>query len=141
MKVKPKSGQAFTVPAGIGAGVAAAMGITQVMAAVFAWLIASGKLGEQFVGYGSLITMLAAAAAGAAVAICTVKEKLAITSLATGLVYYLLLIAINAMFFEGRYQAMGVTALVIAGGCLCVYLAAIGKGKRKKHVNRKGRSW
>lgn len=138
---KQKAGQALSVPAGIGAGVATAIAITLILAAIISWLISVEKLGEQFIGYGSLITLLVSSSAGSAVAIHAVKQKLAITSVLTGLIYYIILLSVTALFFEGQYQAMGVTLLVIAAGSIGVYLASLRGGKSKKHVNRKIRSW
>lgn len=59
--------------------------------------------------------------------------------LAAGVLYDLVLLGCNALFFDGRYQNLGINALVILGGCGAAALLGLGKGERRKkgHPSRR----
>jgi hypothetical protein len=63
-----------------------------------------------------MIVILLSAALGAFVAQQLVKHRKIVVCLASGAVYYVLLMATTALFFGGQYQGMGVTfGMVLAG--------------------------
>lgn len=131
--------KAKSIPAGLVLGVAAAMAVTGVGSAAAAWMILRGFLQETAAGYCAMVILLLSSAVGAALAAGTIQRLRAQMCLAAGGGYYLCLLAVTAAFFGGRYEGMGVTALmVLCGTVLVILLAPGGKNRagcrrRKKH--------
>ena len=135
------SGTATSVPAGLAIGAGISMGITILLAMIAATMADREILAEQSIGYAAMIILLAASIAGAAIAVGKIKRQKLLVCLASGGIYYLMLLSITALFFGGQYTGMGVTGLVILGGCGTVVLAGMGQGgrqgrKRKKKITR-----
>lgn len=122
------SGKAATLPGGVGIGAVTALGWTLVGSAVLAKLIELEKLPETAVGYGAMVILLTASFLGAVIAYHKVKKHRAQVSLLTGAAYYLTLLAMTALFFDGQYTGMGVTALVILAGSGGAVLLGLQKG-------------
>ena len=84
------------------------------------------------------IVIIGGVAAGAKAA-AKIKRLRTQVCLITGGVYYLILLALTALFFDGRYQSMGVTAIFALVGCGLSALVGIkekkkGNGKMKKRA-------
>lgn len=135
MKLKRK-GTPLGIPAGLGIGAIVALLITLMGAALVAYLIASEKAGEGIIGYASMVIMAAATATGSWIAVSLVKRLRLQMCMMMGGCYYLLLLAMTALLFGGRYEGMGLSALVILAACAVVAFSPISKskisGKRKK---------
>ena len=59
----------------------------------------------------------------------------------SGLVYFVTLLAITALFFGGQYEAVGVTGLLVFGASTAVGLlktqgGKLGSGKKKVRLRR-----
>ena len=132
------TGTAVTMPMGVGIGCGISMILTILGAAVVAKLISAEILKETAVGYGAMMIILTATICGGAVAVNKVKKRILQVSILVGGVYFVLLMAMTALFFGGQYQGMGVTALLILGGSGVVILMA-GRKKKSKGL-RKGRA-
>jgi putative membrane protein (TIGR04086 family) len=116
MAIKKATGRAMSLPAGIGAGGIAGYLLTLILSGLLAWLMHSERIALENIGYGSMIVILLSAALGAFVAQQLVKHRKIVVCLASGAVYYVLLMATTALFFGGQYQGMGVTfGMVLAG--------------------------
>ena len=100
-------------------------------------MIAMEILKENAVGYGAMIIILLSSISGAGIAVNKVKKRMLQVSALVGGLYYMMLLGATALFFGGKYQGMGVTALLILAGCGVVVLIA-GRGKKSKRY-RKGR--
>ena len=125
---KRVSGTAKSMPGGVGLGVAVSMVITVAGAAVLAWLILSERMAQGAVGYGSMVILVLASLAGCLTACGAVRRRRMMVCGITGAGYYLGLLMI-ALLFGGRFQGMGVTALmVLLGGAIAVILGLAGKG-------------
>lgn len=133
------TGTASGIPAGLALGTLAGLGITLLGAALTAWLILRGRIPEDWAGYCAMVILLASSAAGAAVAIGRTKRLRAQMGLATGALYYGCLLAMTALFFGGRYQGMGVTALMVLCGSMLVILLGPGGQNRAGCRKRKKR--
>ena len=130
------TGAAMGIPVGLGLGAAASLLITFAGAALTAWLIVSEKIGEGTAGYAIMVILALASAAGSFVAVHLVKRLRLQVCMLTGGIYYLTLLAMTALLFGGQYQGMGVSAIIILGGCaLIAFLPTKNNGfgmKRKK---------
>lgn len=131
---KKVTGKAVPMAAGLGIGLAVSMALTMIGGAVTANLILTEKIGEGAIGYGAILILLLSSAMGAWLAAVLIKSRWMVVCLGAGGSYYLTLLGITALFFGGQYQGMGVTALVILGGCGAVGLLGLraGNGTRKR---------
>lgn len=136
---KKVSGKAKPIAVGLAIGVLVSLVLTLIGAAVTANLVLSEKFPAESIGYAATVILLIAAAAGAWMAALSVKRRWIMVCLGTGGSYYLTLLAITALFFGGQYQAMGVTALLVLGGCGAVGLLGITKEKKKGRRPKKYR--
>ena len=127
----------MSIPGGLALSAAVSLGVTLILSAVVAKMVDAELMGEGAIGYGSLVTLLTASISGAAFAAMKIKRQRLMVCLLSGLVYYITLLGITALFFGGQYQGMGITALVIAGGCGTVILMGMKQGKGKEIRHRK----
>lgn len=129
------TGRASSMPAGLLFGAAVSMTITLLSAAVLAKLTAAEVIEESRIGYGVMIMLLAASFVGAMGAYFKIKrQRLAVCAL-SGVIYFLMLLCITALFFGGQYEAVGVTGALVLGGSLTAgILGSVPKrgGKRGK---------
>jgi hypothetical protein len=107
----------MSMPAGLAIGTGLSLLITLAGACVTAWLLSSEYIAVEQIGYGSLVTLITASAAGAWIASMLIKHRHLMVCVTTGGLYYASLIMITAVFFGGQYQGMGVTLLAILAGC------------------------
>lgn len=128
-----KQGRTSGMPAGIIAGLIIALLITMLLAGVTAILIAGEKIGEDKALYGSAASLLLGAALGGFCAARVIGEKKMIVSLIHGAVYYVIMLCVTAVFFEGRYENIWITGLLILGASISVGLL----GKQSKKVTYK----
>ena len=139
---KKATGRARSMPAGLAIGAAVSTGITILLCAVGAMLIDREMLGENTIGYIAMVTLLAASYIGGLTAAGAIKHRYAAVCGAAALIYYGILIGMNALFFDGIYRGMGVTALLVGCGCTLSLLTVQRKGrggrakKRYKVPNR-----
>lgn len=135
------TGRAVSMPMGLLMGAAFALIWTVIGAMGVAKLIDSGKLAETSIGYGAMVILLTGAFGAAMVSFCKVKRQRALVCGAAGLIYFLILLSINALFFGGQYAGVGVTALVILAGCGCAILLGLrpekGKGRRPVKIPKR----
>ncbi len=135
------SGRAVSMPRGLTMGALTSMAITLALTALFARLTEAEVIGEGKIGYYVMGMLFAGAFFGAAVASGRIKRQRLMVCLLSGLVYFLMLMSITALFFGGQYEAVGVTAILVAGGSLLPVLSMDpskrgGKGKRRRGHNR-----
>ena len=126
----------MSMPAGLAIGAAISIGWTILWAAVLAKLIDTEALDENAVGYGAMLILLTASFIGALLSGGRIKRQRVLVSMASGGIYYLVLIGITALFFGGQYTGMGVTALLVLAGSTCAMLLAAGErgGKKRKPI-------
>lgn len=130
-------GKASSMPMGLAVGAMISMGITVVLAGILAYFMGKEVMQENAAGVGSVVILLAASALGAMTSFYKIKHRRLMVCLLSGVIYYLLLLACTALFFGGQYQGMGVTGLVILGGCGVVALAGLKGEKRGNHHRKK----
>ena len=127
-----KRGRTSGIPAGIFAGLITAMFITMLLAAVTAVLIAGEKIGEDKALFGSAASLLLGAAFGGICAANVAGERKMIVCLIHGAAYYVTLLCMTAMFFEGRYENIWITGLLILGASVSGLLGMRGRKRPYK---------
>ena len=133
-----KNKKSMGIPAGLALGLLASLIITLSGAGIGAWLIADEIIGEESAAVTAAITQLLSAAMGAVIArLCVGKLRLQVCML-SGSVYYLMLMGITALFFEGSYQGLLLTALMVLIGCS---IAAFFPGKKSQSSHRRKRAY
>lgn len=131
------TGRAMSMPAGLTLGAAVSLALTMIVSAIIAMLAEKEIIPESSIGYGVIVLLLTASAAGAFTANGKIRRRKLLVSLLSGVIYYAILLGITALFFGGQFQGMGVTALlVLAGAALPILLNQQGRGA-VKHKRRK----
>ena len=131
------TGTAVSMPAGVALGCAVSLLITGVGSVLVAKLISEEVLMDTAIGYGAMMILLLASAAGAAIAAAKVKRMRLQVCLLVGVAYYGTLLALTALFFGGQYRGMGVTALLVLAGTGTTIL--LNSREKKTGKYRKGR--
>lgn len=101
-----------------------------------AWLLASEKIGENSDNYLALSILLLSSVAGSLISMRMAQDKHTIVGISVGLVYFLALLGIAAVFFRGSYNGVGESALVIGSGIFSSVLLGIKNRKKPKMVRR-----
>ncbi len=134
IQTKKPTGRSSSVPGGLAAGAAVSMLSTVVIAMILAKLIQSQTLAQERIGYGIMTLLFISSFLGAAVSQGRVKHRRLMVCMLSGLVYFVLLMSMTALFFGGQYSAVGVTACLVFGAAGCAgLLLAGGRGGSSKH--------
>lgn len=131
------TGRAMTLPGGILLGACTSLLWTIAGAAILALLIDKEILAQTAIGYGSMVILLTASLIGSQTAWRKVKHQRVLVCMSAGGMYFLMLLAMTALFFGGQYEAMGVTAGLILAGSGCATFMGAGKGRGHGHRVRK----
>ena len=135
MRVNRKpTGRAVSVPVGLGWGLLTSVVITLTGCLLAAYLINREILSWNYSGYGVMAILLLSAWAGAEVTAGKIKRRKAMMCLGAGTAYFLLLIAMTALFFGGHYSGVGETGLMIFCGSTLGILTGIRKKRRRNTV-------
>ena len=126
------TGTVKTIPVGILIGMSVCLAVTLTGAALMAYFISKENIAMESIGVGSMIILMLASVLGCLTAVKLTRHRRLLVCVITAAGYYLMLLAITAMFFGGEYTGMGVTALTVIGGAaLVVVMGLIGKGQGK----------
>lgn len=125
---KKPTGRASSMPAGLAMGGLCSLAVTFVGASILAKLIDGNTLPESSIGYGIMVILILASFFGAMLAFHKIKRQRAVVCMASGVILYLVLLGMTALFFGGQYSGVGVTALLI----LCGSGLAVLLGLREK---------
>lgn len=122
MAVKRKmSGKGVSIPAGIAIGVVASIAVMLIGALVMAYWVIRETVPMDGIGFGTACILIISSALGAWIATVLSKQKKLLVCGLTALMFYLVLLSVTAVFFDGMFSGMGITALMIligAGGAL-----------------------
>ena len=125
-----------SIPMAMGIGLLTSAIITFVGAMIVAALVASQKLMEEQIPYGAAAVLLTASMIGSCVTAIDFKEKRFWMCMAGGGLYILTLLCITAFFFDGGYQGVWVTCLMILGGSVAAGMLGV---RTKGHKFRGGK--
>ena len=131
------TGRAWSIPAGLAAGWGCSMAVTILLTAAVAYMLSSEKLTIEMTGYGSMITLVAAAATGAQISWRLIRHRRAMVCMLSGVCYFLSLMAITALFFGGQYSGVGVTAILVFGSAGGVTLLGLKENSSSRNHRKK----
>lgn len=130
-------GTATAIPTGLAIGGLINLIVTMAGSAASAYLVLNQRIGDNGIGYATMVILFVSTVLGAWGAYSCIKKQRLQVCLLSAALYYLLLLAITALFFGGQYQGMGVTALVILVSALTVALFPT-KNSIKMKVKKRG---
>ena len=136
MRNRKMKGAAQSMPIALSLGLAVSIAVTLTLSAAIAYLVLNETINESAIGYGVMSTVLTSALFGAMIAASAAKRRRLFVCFVSGVIYYLALLSVTALFFGGQYEGMGVTGLLVFGG---VGTAALIGGKRETNGGRKRR--
>ena len=87
-----------------------------------------------------MVILVLSALCGALMARSKIKRLRLQVCLISGGIYYLMLLGMTMLLFGGRFQGMGVTALMVACGSILAILVGLPKDRGGKSRHRRGRS-
>lgn len=126
---------------GVGGAVAMGVGVCMVIMligiTISAALIVSNRISVASQEYCIMIIALISSFLGAATALKGAEGIKLILSSLIAMVYFLILLAITAVLFEGQYQGIGVTALLIL--CGTTVGSFLGTKDKKRVISRKSK--
>ena len=127
-------GRASSVPGGLIMGAGIGVGTTIMAAAAMALLIHYDKMKWEAVGYGIMVTLLAASFMGSKMTYGKVRRQKLLVCMLTGVAYYGILALMTALLFGGQFAGAGVSALLILAGSGSAALlgSAPGRGGRSE---------
>ena len=131
--LKQQTGRSPSVGKAILSGTSTGAAMAFLGAAVLAKLLDSEVMKMENVGYGILMIHLLAVFLGVKTTLGRAGKQESWAAAATGASYFLLLLAVNALFFQGEFTGMGVTLLLIAAATAGAVLT------EGKHSGKRGR--
>lgn len=96
-------------------GVVISVMVTVLLSAIVSWLIANDKIEMEAMDFSALVVRLLAALIGCAVA--ARGEKGLIKAVIAAIGYLVILVCINALFFDGRFTGILGGVIAVAIGC------------------------
>jgi len=135
MNIRKASGRASSMPAGLACGALVSILATLILTALIAKLLQTGALAQEQVGYAAMILLLIASFSGAITAQGKVKHRRGLVSMLSGMVYFLILVSITALFFGGQYSGFWATGMLVLGGAASAALLSgnrAGKHRKKR---------
>ncbi len=108
----------FAMPVSLGVSCLIAWVITIVFGAIVTFMVSGERVPLDFVDLAAVIILCVSSFVCAMVAGGMIDQKRMIGCVASGAVYYLSLICINLLFFEGCFQGLLGAALTIMGSCV-----------------------
>ena len=135
-----KSGKNWTpkkIPMGIAIGLLGSVVVMLLGCAVLTTLIDRSIINETGMGYVLMLTLLLASVTGSLLSSKLVgHDRLPVCAGSAG-AYFALLLGCNALFFDGQYDGVWATLLLVIAGSMSVCLLAFRGGKRHISGRRK----
>lgn len=128
------SGRGISVPIGIAIGVAICIAAMLIGALVMAYLIMNETIGIDSIGIGTMVITAVSSALGTWLATALTKQKKLLVCGLTAFAFYLVLLSINAVFFDGTFAGMRLTALMILLGAGGILLCGLRKKPGKNRI-------
>lgn len=135
MKKKLSEGS-IGIPGGLAIGAGLSIVITLGGAAIIAALLVSEKIGEGAVDYLSMVIQLLSSVAGAWCSYGIAKKMRLQVCLLSGACYFLILLGMTALLFEGQYTSVWLSALIILAGSTLVAFFPTNNTRKRKFTKR-----
>lgn len=118
-------------------GTGAALAATLLLAAVFACAMEREWIGEKSAGFVASGVLILAAGGGALLTAARYPKRRILVCMGTGSIYFLFLLLGAALFFDGDFSGLPVTAALVCGSAAAAGLLGLGpSGSRKKKYKR-----
>lgn len=132
--MKRNQSKATSVPITIGVGLVLSLIITVLAAVLIAMMVISERMEPGHIYFGSAATMLLASFIGALYVVLMMGEKKLLFSMVTGGAYFLVLVCVSMLFFDGMIANVWQALILVIGGS---FSAGIIKMNSKKTSYRK----
>ena len=132
--MKRNQSKATSVPITIGVGLVLSLIITVLAAVLIAMMVISERMEPGHIYFGSAATMLLASFIGALYVVLIMGEKKLLFSMVTGGAYFLVLVCVSMLFFDGMIANVWQALILVIGGS---FSAGIIKMNSKKTSYRK----
>lgn len=133
------TGRALSMPASFAIGVCTSICITMILSALLAKLISTEKLEWEKVGYGIMTILLIASVVGTKATCLLIKRRKLMCCVVSGVLYWLGLLIITALFYGGQYSGISVSGIIILCGSAIVCLQELKGEKRRNLVSGRGK--
>lgn len=132
--MKRNQSKANSVPITIGVGLVLSLIITVLAAVLIAMMVISERMEPGHIYFGSAATLLLASFIGALYVVLMMGEKKLLFSMVTGGAYFLVLVCVSMLFFDGMIANVWQALILVIGGS---FSAGIIKMNSKKTSYRK----
>ena len=130
-------GKGRTIPGSILLATGSELTLTLILCGVLAKLVDAEVLPEKTIPYSVWGILLISSFAGARISCRKAGHHNLLCCLLHGFAFLACLFSVNALFFEGQYDGVGGTALVVLLGCLLGILSFRKNGQRKKRRKKR----
>lgn len=130
VRMKNQAGRAGKLPLAMVAGWLVGLGSTLLLSSALTQLILSETLLESAAGTGAMMILAVSAAADALVSALMAKSRWLPVCLGAGGMYYLTMLALGMMLFDGAFLGAGTGLIVTVGASAAVGAIALRGGKR-----------
>lgn len=118
-----------SMPVSLATGCVLAWVITIVIGAIVAFLVTGERVSEDFINPASVIALFASSFTCAMIAGGMVGQRRMIVCVISGGIYYISLICVNILFFDGSFRGLLGAALTVMGSCV---IAGLLQTRQKK---------
>lgn len=134
---KPQNGRATSTVRGLMTGLAVELIVTLTAAVILAKTIEKEILAWENIGYAIIPILIFASFIGAYTACQRIKRQKLIVSMLSGLLYWITLLCVTALFYGGKYEAVAVTAAFILAGCSIAFFCVTPRTMQRRSGKRK----
>lgn len=135
------TGTASSIPTGLTSGAIVFAAMTLAGALLTAYLIESEMISWDNCGYAVMIILLFSSWCGTTISTGRIKRQRLLMAIASGGLFFVMLLATTALFFGGQFSGVGETGLLVFCGSMLACFVNLGgktgrKGKKIRLHNR-----
>lgn len=127
------TGRSMSMPAGFAIGTCVSLCMTFFLSIFLAKMVSTERMEWENIGYGIMAILFTTSIIGAKSTCMMIKRQKLVICIVSGVLYWVGLLLITALFFGGQYSGVGVTGAIILCGCGIVCIGEL-KGQRSKKV-------
>ena len=133
VKLTRDRSKATVIPIAVGIGLGVAWILTILGAVVLTFALAGETISMDAMGFGIVVVLFVSTFTGSMIAVWYAKGQRMQISMITAGVYFLTLLAMNAIFFGGEYKGVWVSLLVVVLAGAVAAFVGTGGVKTRKH--------
>lgn len=127
-----KSKRKKSFPVAVAAGTVASLACTVVGCGVLALAVQEENVNQGGIGYGVMAVTFLSAIMGSIVSRILWNQKTLLLCAASSLAYYLIMLGVGALIFDGSMEGLLVTLLLVLGAGTAVAFVGINGNQRRK---------